>query len=103
MESSLPDIYAVGDAVQVRHFITGQDALISLAGPANKQGRIAADNICGGDSRYKGSMGASVIKLFDMTAASTGINEQAAGARASTVTSSSSPLQITRDIIPGAA
>ncbi len=78
MESSLPDIYAVGDAVQVRHFITGQDALISLAGPANKQGRIAADNICGGDSRYKGSMGASVIKLFDMTAASTGINEQAA-------------------------
>lgn len=48
MESSLPDIYAVGDAVQVRHFITGQDALISLAGPANKQGRIAADNIAAG-------------------------------------------------------
>src|SRR5699024_5658138 len=46
METSVPDIYAVGDAVQVKHFVTGQEALISLAGPANKQGRIAADNIC---------------------------------------------------------
>jgi len=78
MESSVPDIYAVGDAVQVKHFVTGEDALISLAGPANKQGRIAADNICGGDSRYKGSQGSSVVKVFDMTAASTGINESAA-------------------------
>ena len=75
METSAPDIYAVGDAVQVKHFVTGQDALISLAGPANKQGRIAADNICGGDSRYAGSQGSSVIKIFDMTAATTGINE----------------------------
>ena len=64
-----------GDAVQVKHFVTGQDALISLAGPANKQGRIAADNICGGDSHYTGSQGSSVIKVFDMTAASTGVNE----------------------------
>lgn len=75
METSIPDIYAVGDAVQVKHFVTGQDALISLAGPANKQGRIAADNICGGNSRYTGSQGSSVIKVFDMTAATTGINE----------------------------
>ena len=75
METSVPDIYAVGDAVQVKHFVTGQDALISLAGPANKQGRIAADNICGGDSRYAGSQGSSVIKVFDMTAATTGVNE----------------------------
>ena len=75
METSIPDIYAVGDAVQVKHSVTGQDALISLAGPANKQGRIAADNICGGDSRYNGSQGSSVIKVFDMTAAVTGINE----------------------------
>ena len=75
METSIPGIYAVGDAVQVKHFVTGQDALISLAGPANKQGRIAADNICGGDSRYAGSQGSSVIKIFDMTAATTGINE----------------------------
>ena len=75
METSVPDIFAVGDAVQVKHFVTGQDALISLAGPANKQGRIAADNICGGDSRYTGSQGSSVIKIFDMTAATTGINE----------------------------
>ena len=75
METSVPDIYAVGDAVQVRHFVTGQDALISLAGPANKQGRIAADNICGGDSRYHGAQGSAVLKLFDLTAAATGINE----------------------------
>ena len=75
METSVPDIYAVGDAVQVKHYVTGHDALIALAGPANKQGRIAADNICGGDSRYLGSQGSSVIKIFDMTAATTGINE----------------------------
>ena len=75
METSEPDIYAVGDAVQVKHFVTEQDTLIALAGPANKQGRIAADNICGGDSHYLGSQGSSVIKVFDMTAASTGINE----------------------------
>lgn len=75
METSAPDIYAAGDAVQVKHYVTGQDALISLAGPANKQGRIIADNICGGSSRYLGSQGSSVIKVFDMTAAVTGVNE----------------------------
>ena len=64
METSVPDIYAAGDAVQVKHYVTGDDALISLAGPANKQGRIIADNICGGDSRYLGSQGSSVIKVF---------------------------------------
>ena len=76
METSMPDIYAIGDAVQVKHYVTGQNALISLAGPANKQGRIIADNICGGDSRYPGSQGSSVIKVFDLTAAVTGINEK---------------------------
>ena len=75
METSVPDIYAVGDAVQVKHYVTGQDAVISLAGPANKQGRVAADNICGGESRYPGSQGSSVIKVFGLTAASTGVNE----------------------------
>lgn len=75
METSDPDIYAVGDAIQVKHIVTGQDTLIALAGPANKQGRIAADNICGGDSRYRGSQGSSVVKVFDLTAASTGLNE----------------------------
>ena len=75
METSVPDIYAGGDAVQVKHYVTGEDTLISLAGPANKQGRIIADNICGGDSRYAGSQGSCVIKVFDMTAAATGINE----------------------------
>ena len=80
METSVPDIYAVGDAVEVTHFVTGQKVLISLAGPANKQGRIAADNICGGNSRYHGSQGSSVLKLFGLTAASTGINEKTARA-----------------------
>ena len=80
METSVPDIYAVGDAVEVTHFVTGQKALISLAGPANKQGRIAADNICGGNSHFTGSQGSSVLKLFGLTAASTGINEKAAQA-----------------------
>ena len=80
METSIPDIYAVGDAVQVKHFITDKDSVISLAGPANKQGRIVADNICGINNEYKGSQGSSVIKLFDMTVATTGINEQQAKA-----------------------
>lgn len=78
METSYPDIYAVGDAVQIKHFITNKDTLISLAGPANKQGRIAADNICGGNSQYTGGQGSSIIKVFDLTAASTGINEHMA-------------------------
>ncbi len=78
METSVPDVYAVGDAVQIKNFVTDADTLISLAGPANKQGRIAADNICGGDSRYTGGQGSSVIKIFDMTAAATGINEKTA-------------------------
>jgi len=78
METSAADLYAVGDSVQVKHFVTGEDALISLAGPANKQGRIAADNICGIDSTYKGSMGSSIVKLFDMTVATTGLNEKSA-------------------------
>lgn len=80
METSVPDIYAVGDAVQIKNYITQTDTLISLAGPANKQGRIAADNVCGGDSHYTGSQGSSVIKIFDMTAAATGINEKTAKA-----------------------
>lgn len=78
METSVPDIYAAGDAVQVKHYVTGDDALISLAGPANKQGRIIADNICGGNSKYLGSQGSSVIKVFDLTAATTGVSETAA-------------------------
>jgi len=78
MQTSAEDIYAVGDAVEAMHYITGSKALIPLAGPANKQGRIAADNICGIESRYKGSQGSSIIKIFDLAAATTGINEAAA-------------------------
>ncbi|MBQ8611651.1 MAG: FAD-dependent oxidoreductase [Oscillospiraceae bacterium] len=78
MQTSQSDIYAVGDAVQVKHFVTGEDTLIPLAGPANKQGRIAADNICGTESRYGGTQGSSVLKVCALTAAATGINEAAA-------------------------
>jgi len=80
METSVPDIYAGGDAVQIKHFVTGLNTLIPLAGPANKQGRIIADNICGLDSRYKGSQGSSILKVFTLTAAVTGINETQAKA-----------------------
>ena len=78
MQTSDPDIYAVGDAVQIKNFITGQLTLVALAGPANKQARIAADNICGLNSHYTGSQASSVIKIFNLTAASTGINERTA-------------------------
>ena len=78
METSAPDVYAVGDAVQIKNFVTDADDVIALAGPANKQGRIAADNICGLDSHYYGSQGSSVLKLFDLTVATTGINEKTA-------------------------
>lgn len=80
MQTSDPDIYAVGDAVAIRNTVTGQPALIALAGPANKQGRVAADNIAGLESRYTGSPGSSVLKIFEMTAAFCGLNEQAAQA-----------------------
>ena len=78
MQTSDPDIFAVGDAVEIKNRITGETALFGSAGPANKQGRIAADGIAGREASYHGAMGSSVIKLFDMTAASTGLNERAA-------------------------
>lgn len=80
MRTSDPEIYAAGDAVVVRSFVSGKPALIPLAGPANKQGRIAADNICGVASEYRGTLGSTVIKVFDMTAASAGLNEKEAKA-----------------------
>lgn len=80
MLTSDPDIYAVGDAVEVINVVTGSPALIALAGPANKQGRIAADNICGRASEFKGSQGSSVLKLFELDAASTGLTLSAARA-----------------------
>ncbi|MBE6038814.1 MAG: CoA-disulfide reductase [Anaerofustis stercorihominis] len=78
MQTSDEDIYAVGDVIEVRNFVTDEKMHIPLAGPANKQGRIAADNIAGYKSTYKGTQGSSIIKVFDMTAASTGINEETA-------------------------
>lgn len=78
MKTNIPDVYAVGDAVEVRDFVTGNPAFIPLAGPANKQGRIAADNIAGIPSQYTGTQGSAVLKLFDMTVATTGLNEKGA-------------------------
>ncbi|WP_366295246.1 DsrE/DsrF/DrsH-like family protein [Paenibacillus sp. AN1007] len=76
MESSIPHIYAVGDAVEVKDYVHGTPAAIPLAGPANKQGRIAADQIAGLATTYKGTQGTSIIKVFGLTAASTGSNER---------------------------
>ena len=75
MQTSDADIYALGDAVEVRHLVTGQPALIPLAGPANKQGRIVADNIVfGNKKKYPGSIGTSIAKVFDLTVAAAGAN-----------------------------
>lgn len=75
MQTSDPHIYAVGDAIEVKDFVGGQAVMIPLAGPANKQGRIAADNALGRASIFRGTQGTSIVKLFDLAVASTGLNE----------------------------
>jgi NADPH-dependent 2,4-dienoyl-CoA reductase/sulfur reductase-like enzyme/rhodanese-related sulfurtransferase len=76
MRTSDPDIFAVGDAIEVKDFGTGEWSLVALAGPANRQGRIAADVICGRDSRYRGTQGTAIIGLFGGAAAWTGVSEK---------------------------
>ena len=76
MRTSDPDIFAVGDAIEVKDFVTGQWSLVALAGPANRQGRIAADVIAGRDSRYRGTQGTAIIGLFGGAAAWTGASEK---------------------------
>ncbi|MGN0711508.1 MAG: FAD-dependent oxidoreductase [Anaerovoracaceae bacterium] len=76
MRTSDPAIFAAGDVAVIKELVTGEPAMIALAGPANKQGRIVADNIAGIDSAYTGTQGSSVAKVFDLTAASTGLNEK---------------------------
>ncbi|KAJ49341.1 NADPH-dependent 2,4-dienoyl-CoA reductase/sulfur reductase-like enzyme/peroxiredoxin family protein/TusA-related sulfurtransferase/rhodanese-related sulfurtransferase [Clostridium tetanomorphum] len=76
MQTNIDNIYAVGDAIEVVDFVNKKNTAIPLAGPANKQGRIAADNICGVNSKYKGTQGTAIIKVFDLTAASTGNNQR---------------------------
>lgn len=76
MKTSADGVLAVGDAIAVKDFINGSEAFVPLAGPANRQGRIAADNICGISSEYKGTMGTSILKIFSLVAASTGNNER---------------------------
>lgn len=76
MRTSDPDIFAVGDAVEVRDFVSGEWGLLALAGPANRQGRIAADVIAGRDSRFRGTQGTAIVGLFGAAAAWTGVNEK---------------------------
>lgn len=80
MRTSAPDIFAAGDAVETPHLLTGEPILSNLAGPANRQGRIVADVICGRDSGYRRTQGTGVVKLFDMTAGGTGFTETQARA-----------------------
>ncbi len=77
LQTSDPDIYAIGDAIEVRNFALDNPTLIPLAGPANKQGRMVADNICGGNRHYNGTQGTSILKVFDLTVAMTGASEKA--------------------------
>ncbi|MCR5665593.1 MAG: FAD-dependent oxidoreductase [Eubacterium sp.] len=81
MRTSAPHIYAAGDVVEIDDFVLGDRTMIPLAGPANKQGRIVADNIAGKDTAYQGTQGSFVIKVFDLTAASTGANEKVLAAK----------------------
>lgn len=81
METSAEDVYALGDGTSVRNFVSGEQTLIPLAGPANKQGRIVADNLSGRHSIYKGSQGTSIMKFFDMTVAVTGEKEESLSAK----------------------
>ena len=74
------DIYAIGDAIETTQIVSGKPAHIALAGPANKQGRIVADHICGIPHTFAGSMGSSVMKAFDLTVATTGLNTKSAEA-----------------------
>jgi rhodanese-related sulfurtransferase len=76
LQTSDPDIYAVGDAIEVRDFVTGEPAQVPLAGPANRQGRIAADHIFGHDATYRGTQGTAIVKVFDRTSAITGASEK---------------------------
>ncbi len=76
MCTSNPDIFAVGDAVEVKDFVTGEWSLVALAGPANRQGRIAADVIAGRDSRYRGTQGTSICQIFEAAIAQTGVSEK---------------------------
>ena len=76
LQTSDPDIYAVGDAIEVKDFVNGEDTVIPLAGPANRQGRIAANNIYGAGEEYRGTQGTSVVKVFDLTVAATGNSEK---------------------------
>lgn len=71
-----PDIYAVGDAIEVKDFVTGLPTQVPLAGPANRQGRIAADHVFGRDARYRGTQGTAIVRVFDLTAAMTGASEK---------------------------
>ncbi|HYK73970.1 MAG TPA: CoA-disulfide reductase, partial [Pseudoneobacillus sp.] len=76
LQTNDPDIYAIGDAIEVKDYINGNAAMIPLAGPANRQGRIVANNVYGKNEKYKGTLGTAIAKIFDLAVAATGINEK---------------------------
>src|SRR3954452_4247725 len=77
LQTQDPDIYAVGDAIEVTDFVTGEPTQVPLAGPASRQGRVAADHIFGRPARYRGTQGTAMVHIFDKTAAMTGASEKA--------------------------
>ena len=101
MRTSAPDILAAGDAVETPHFLTGEPTLSMLAGPANREGRIAADTIAGRDSAYRGTQGTAVVKVFDMTAGGTGHDRAAAAGRRHRLPQGLHQPQRPRRLLPG--
>ncbi|MFO0897227.1 MAG: FAD-dependent oxidoreductase [Pirellulales bacterium] len=102
LETSDPHIFAVGDAIEVRDFVLDGPTQVPLAGPANRQGRIAADNVFGRDSRYRGTQGTAIVGLFGRTAAMTGASEKALRRAGAPSAWSTSTRRITRATTPAA-
>ncbi len=101
LQTSDPDVYAVGDAIEVRDFVLGSPAQVPLAGPANRQGRIAADNVFGRQVRFRGTQGTAIVGVFDRTAAMTGARRNRSAAPSSRTARSTCTPRITPGIIPG--
>ena len=95
-----PDIYAIGDAIEVRDFVNGSPTVIPLAGPANKQGRIVANNIAGIEEEYHGTQGTSIAKIFDLVVATTGNNEKEPKTGGPRLPEGNHPSQLPRRLLP---
>ena len=100
LQTSDPDIYAVGDAIEVKNFVTGQGAQVPLAGPANRQGRLAADHIFGRAARFRGTQGTAIVGVFAATAGITGASEKLLRRTGGPCARSTSIPRSTPDITP---